>query len=425
MKALRKLISPAEGRQSCIATFAAAARGGAPENCAGLIVIQALQQESIYSSLGYSAGSEVLAHLRSAARGAIGTNDVLIKLDDSRLAIVLGSLRHANHALLAANRVRNACEQNLVIADHELALRLVVGVAVAPAEGETAESTLRRAETALRDAQESGQAVVMDSEPTLEPTLREWEIEENLTSALEQGDLQLFYQPKIDVRSGHIAGVEGLLRWQGQNLTPDVFIPVAERSGQIADLTRFSLLSAARQASEWPESLGNINVAVNLSAMLLQSSDLPSVIDSALAVWGIVPHRLTLEVTETALMEDPVHAHTVLSAIRELGCRVSIDDFGTGYSSLSYFKNIPADELKIDKSFVFSMLDDSRDRKIVSHIISLAHSFDLQVVAEGVETEAVLTVLRELDCDYAQGFYFSKALSADDFVTWADAFRIS
>jgi sensor c-di-GMP phosphodiesterase-like protein len=263
----------------------------------------------------------------------------------------------------------------------------------------------------------------MRSEPRTDNTLRDWQIEEGLSIALSNGDLELFYQPKIDIQSQSICGAEGLLRWQQQDISPDVFIEVAERTGQITELTRFALQSAVRQLAEWPQELSAVGVAVNLSAGDLNRADLPAIINGALDVWSVSPQRLTVEVTETALMNDPDAAHAILTAIRDLGCRVSIDDFGTGYSSLAYFKKIPADELKIDKSFVFSLLSDAADRNIVSHIIALAHSFGLRVVAEGVENPETLQCLSEMHCDYAQGFLFSKALPAGLFVEWAKRFR--
>ena len=426
MRAIHKLFKPQTGRQACVSAVAKATNGGnAAGNLIGLLVVQPIQLQDIYASLGYRAGTEVISTVHSAAENILANDDVVLHLDDGKLAIILNSLRHPNHALLAANKLRNACEQNVDLDGCELALRLRVGIAIIAQSDETPESALQRAELALREAKNSEQPVFMNSqcgEPTTDSVLRDWEIEEGLSAALSNGDLELFYQPKIDIRSQSICGAEGLLRWERKRIHPEVFIPVAEKTGQITELTRFALQSAIRQLAEWPQLLRKIGIAINLSATDLHRADLPAVIIGALEVWNIDPNRLTLEVTETGLMKDPVAAHKILTAIRDLGCRVSIDDFGTGYSSLAYFKNIPADELKIDKSFVYSMLTDAADRNIVSHIIGLAHSFGLQVVAEGVEDVKTLECLSEMNCDYVQGYYFSKALPIDDFVKWAKRF---
>jgi EAL domain-containing protein (putative c-di-GMP-specific phosphodiesterase class I)/GGDEF domain-containing protein len=424
MRAIRKLFRSDTGRQACVSEVARAANGGNSSNKhVGLLILKPIQLQDIYASLGFSAGTKVFSNIQSAAKNVLAKNDVVLHLDDGKIAIILGSLDHPNHALLAANKLRNACEQNVDLGGRELALRLRVGIAILQQPGETPESVLQRAELALREADESDQSVVMRGEPETDLVLRDWEIEKGLSSALSNGDLELFFQPKIDVCSQALCGAEGLLRWEQMGLTPDAFIPVAEKTGQITKLTRFALQSAVRQLAEWPQFLNEIGVAVNLSATDLNRGDLPGIINGALEIWSINPKRLTLEVTETALMEDPIAAHAILMAIRELGCRVSIDDFGTGYSSLAYFKKIPADELKIDKSFVFSMLTDAADRSIVNHVIGLAHSFGLQVVAEGVENQETLECLTEMNCDYVQGFHFSKALPTDDFVEWAKRFR--
>jgi EAL domain-containing protein (putative c-di-GMP-specific phosphodiesterase class I)/GGDEF domain-containing protein len=426
MRAIRKLFRPETGRQACVSAVAKAVNGGnSANNHVGLLILQPIQLQDIYATLGYRAGTNVISAVRSAAQNVLAKDDVVLQLDDGKLAIILSSLCHPNHALLAANKIRNACEQNVDLGGRELALRLRVGIAILAQPGETPESALQRAELALREAGETDQSVLMRGEPETDRVLRDWEIEKDLSIALSNGDLELFFQPKIDVGSQALCGAEGLLRWEQKGLTPDAFIPVAEKTGQITELTRFALQSAVRQLAEWPRFLNEIGIAVNLSATDLHRGDLPAVINGALDIWSINPRRLTLEVTETHLMEDPVAAHAILQATRELGCRVSIDDFGTGYSSLAYFKKIPADELKIDKSFVFSMLTDVADRNIVSHIISLAHCFGLKVVAEGVENQETLECLSEMNCDYVQGFHFSKALPPDDFVEWAKRFRKS
>lgn len=423
MKKLRKLLRPETGRMACVTALTKFANAqNAPDSHVALLLVRPIHVEEMYTSLGYKGGVEVLSALQSVVKNALGKDDVVVHLDDGKLAIIVSALGHPNHALLAANMLRNVCERSLEVDGQQFVLRVRIGIAVLKMPQEKAESVLQGAEQALVEADDSGQSVVMRSESSTDCRLRDWEIEEGLRVALFEGDLELFFQPKIDIKAKTICGAEGLLRWETEGIRPDEFIPVAEKTGQITELTRFALQSAVRKIAEWPPEFGDLGVAINLSAMDLHRADLPAAIKGALDIWNVNPGRLTLEITETALMADPLAAHAVLTEIRSFGCRVSIDDFGTGYSSLQYFKSIPADELKIDKSFVSSMLTDAADLSIVKHVISLAHSFGLKVVAEGVEDRETLQCLSEMQCDYAQGFYFSRALRAGPFIRWAKKF---
>jgi EAL domain-containing protein (putative c-di-GMP-specific phosphodiesterase class I) len=218
------------------------------------------------------------------------------------------------------------------------------------------------------------------------------------------------------------------MRWNrpdSGNVPPEIFIDVAEMTGQIDPLTRFAFHRALRQLGEWPKSVGPIGVAVNVTPSIVCNPELVDVIRNTAGLWSVGFDRLTVEVTENALMVDRERSHRVLTEIRELGARISIDDFGTGYSSLSYLKEIPADELKIDKSFVMNMLTDEADRKIVEQIIALGRSFDLEVVAEGVENAEVADRLAAMGCDYAQGFHYARPLPPQDFAAWLQEWRRS
>ena len=234
------------------------------------------------------------------------------------------------------------------------------------------------------------------------------------------------YQPKLSLPKLEVVGVEALMRWnrpESGNVPPEIFIDVAEMTGQIDPLTRFAFDRALRQLGEWPKNLGSIGVAVNVTPSIVCNPELVDVIRNAAGLWSVDFGRLTVEVTENALMVDRERSHRVLTEIRELGARISIDDFGTGYSSLAYLKQIPADELKIDKSFVMNMLKDESDRKIVEQIIALGRSFDLEVVAEGVENAEVAGLLAEMGCNYAQGFHFARPLPPREFPVWTQEWR--
>jgi EAL domain-containing protein (putative c-di-GMP-specific phosphodiesterase class I) len=218
-------------------------------------------------------------------------------------------------------------------------------------------------------------------------------------------------------------GAEALVRWQHRTrgpLSPELFIPVAERTGQIRPLTLWAMNTALRQASEWSHSLGRISVAVNVPPELVAQPDLPELVESALKLWGREHVQLALEITERSLVAAPERSFRILSRIRELGVKISIDDFGTGYSCLAYFRNIPADELKIDKNFVSGLLEDPACVEIASVIIDLAHRFGLSVVGEGVEDEATMAALKERHCDLAQGFLYGRPMTHEQFQHWLD-----
>jgi EAL domain-containing protein (putative c-di-GMP-specific phosphodiesterase class I) len=246
-------------------------------------------------------------------------------------------------------------------------------------------------------------------------------MQEELGAAIENKALELHYQPKVSASTGQFVGAEALLRWtnaKGESVPPDVFIPVAVDIGMMKPLTRFLLTTALRQAAEWPDTDKRRNISVNLEAQSVKDSDITDVISSSLSIWGDDNCDLTLEITEGALVEDSPSNFQCLNKIRSMGVGISIDDFGTGYSSLSYFKNIPATELKIDKSFVSNMLKSDQDRYLVEAIIWLAHRFGLKVVAEGVERDEELKLLVELECDTIQGYLFSKPLPHEEFCRW-------
>jgi EAL domain-containing protein (putative c-di-GMP-specific phosphodiesterase class I) len=243
-------------------------------------------------------------------------------------------------------------------------------------------------------------------------------IESDLRNALEREEFVLHYQPQVDLSTGRIVGVEALIRWQHPTLgmvPPARFIGLAEEMGLIVPIGLWVLRTACRQSVAWQNAgLGRIRVAVNLSARQFYQQDLAASIKAVLEETGIAPHLLELELTESMMMSDVEHAAGILRTLKAIGVQLSIDDFGTGYSSLAYLKRFPIDLLKIDQSFVRDITIDPDDAAIVLSIISLAHSLRLKVIAEGVETQAQLSYLQQHDCDYLQGFYFSRPLPAPE-----------
>ena len=246
----------------------------------------------------------------------------------------------------------------------------------------------------------------------------------HLRESLAQNHLALYYQPKIRIATGRPEGVEALLRWPHPRrgfIPPDQFIPLAEQTGIMGPLTHWVLETGLRQCRAWNSQGQPLNVAINLSTRALHDQQFPQTVATLLRQYDLAPARLTLEITESALMSDPARALEVLTHLAGLGVRLSIDDFGTGYSSLGYLKRLPVHEVKIDKAFVLAMGSDPKDAAIVQAVIVLAHALDLEVVAEGVEDQTTWDLLASWGCDSAQGYYMSRPLPAGEIPSWLSA----
>ena len=244
-----------------------------------------------------------------------------------------------------------------------------------------------------------------------------------LSHAIERQQLTLHYQPKVSFKTGRVVSAEALVRWLRPEhglVAPDEFIPLAEHTGLIRPLTQWVLYEALRECAAWRKAGIEITLAVNLSARNLLEAQFTELLASHLAAWSVPPEYLELEITESAIMSDPMRALDALTRLDAMGVRLSIDDFGTGYSSLAYLKKLPVDTLKIDKSFVMNMAQDGDDALIVRSTIDLAHNLGLRVVAEGVENQQTWDMLDELGCDIAQGYFLSRPLAAADFMEWLE-----
>ncbi len=391
-----------------------------------VLLVYVHQVEGLFASAGPVNAGRMLDELRNRLSQVSRPGDYFARLGDRKFVFVLSNLRNEGHALLAANKIlRNGAEPVSAGGQHA-SLRLSVGIAMYPGHARHPEQLMQCAETALLEAWKTAQPTVVYAAGRADELAAGWDLETQLANALEHGDLVMNYQPKLALASREIAGVEALMRWnrpESGNVPPEIFIDVAEMSGQIDPLTRFAFQRALRQLAEWPKNLGKLGMAVNVTPSIICNPEFVDVIRDAAGQRSVDLSRLTVEVTENALMVDRERSHRVLAEIRELGARISIDDFGTGYSSLAYLKQLPADELKIDKSFVMNMLADDGDRKVVEQIISLGRTFGLEVVAEGVESAEVASRLAAMGCHYAQGFHYSRPLPPQDFPAWVQEWR--
>ena len=372
----------------------------------------------LYATIGQAIVGKLLdgfqARLIMLGRGKC----VVEKLSDRKFAVLTNGLRNRGHVLLAAQKIERLMQETFSGADSQSQAKLTVGIVDGRGNGMDASELLKCAEIAVLDGRRHNETIRFYEPESAGEMILDWNLRRHLDEALQTGEFEVHYQPKIDLRSDRIVGAEALMRWNEKEIgpiSPDLFIEVAESTGQIVDLTHFAVQRVCRQASEWLTTIGTLDLAINISPSIILNSEIIDVLRSATSIWGIEPGALTLEVTENALMDDPAASHDVLTGIREFGARVSIDDFGTGYSSLSYLKELPADELKIDRTFVMGMLSDPGDYKIVKHTIDIAKSFGLSVVAEGVETAEMLEELKKLGCDCAQGYFICRPVPADEF----------
>jgi diguanylate cyclase (GGDEF)-like protein len=391
---------------------------GAGDAHLGLLLVQLRGLEALNHTIGYRCCDLVLDEVSRMLEEAFGARARVVRIGTSRFAVLLRGLKSEAHAVLAATRVGRIAVEPLEIEGQRVDLSFNQSIALYPAHASAAEGLLQCAELALKLGIETGEAISIYRPDSTADVNERHRVEAGLVRALEQGGVETFFQPQIEIATGRTVGAEALLRCRDGNgaaLPPEIVVAVAERTNRLAQLTSAVLHTGLRYAADWPVA-GTLSV--NISARSLKDPDLPALIADALEIWNREPAALTIEITETAFIEEPKKSLAAMRSLQARGVRVSIDDFGTGYSSLSYFTNIPASELKVDKSFVLAMLESDADRRIVQAVVNLAHGFDLAVVAEGVENRETLEALRRMGCDVAQGFLVGRPMAPAQYGEW-------
>jgi predicted signal transduction protein with EAL and GGDEF domain len=323
-------------------------------------------------------------------------------------------------AVLVAQNLALKLGEPFVVDGYRLHIGASVGIALYPQHGDDPDGLIRCADVAMYVAKQSADDYAIYSAEQDQHSAARLELIGELRAAIEDGQLIVHYQPKVDFVHGDVVGVEALVRWQHPErglIPPTEFIPLAEQTGLIRQLGDWVLCEALRQQHTWREIGFDILVAVNMSTQNLNES-LPEQIRELLARWCTPGDRLLIEITESALMADPTRSMAVLLRLRDMGVRIAIDDFGTGYSSLTYLKRLPVDEIKIDRSFICDMATDGDDTAIVRSTISLGHDLGLSVVAEGMEDGATWDLLADLGCDVGQGYFVARPMAPQQFVTW-------
>jgi diguanylate cyclase (GGDEF)-like protein/PAS domain S-box-containing protein len=375
----------------------------------------------INDTLGHAVGDQLLRGVARRLINSLREGDTVARLGDDEFAFLLPGMDQVEDVAKTAQKIIEILKSAFYFEGHELHVTPSIGIALYPNDGEDAQTLLKNANTALHRAKEQGRNTYQLYTPAMNATaLERLALESRLYRALEREEFVIYYQPQINIHTGGVVGVEALVRWRHPKLgliLPGKFIPLAEETGFIIPLGEWVLLTACAQNKAWQDAgLPPLRMAVNLSISHFKREDLTKMLAQVLEKTGLHPNYLELELTESIGMENVERAITKLQELKALGVKLSIDDFGTGYSSLSYLKRFPIDTLKIDQSFVQHIPTNPNDAAITTAIIAMAHSLNLKVIAEGVETEEQLTFLRPYRCDEMQGFLFSKPMPAEEFI---------
>jgi diguanylate cyclase (GGDEF)-like protein/PAS domain S-box-containing protein len=374
----------------------------------------------INDSLGHLIGDRVLQSVARRLFTCVRSSDTVSRQGGDEFVLLLWEERHARDASVTADRILQAMREPHCIDEHVLHVSASIGIAMFPEDGTDADTLIGNADVAMYHAKECGRDNYQFFQADMNARAIERQlIEADLRHAIERRELLLHYQPKVDLVSGAIVGVEALIRWRHPRrglLPPGQFIEIAEDCGLIVPIGRWILREACRQARAWQDAgLPAIRIAINVSAVELRAANFVSSVAASLAATGLQAHHLEIELTETFLMQEAQSTVVVLRELRAMGVHLALDDFGTGYSSLSYLQRFPIDTLKIDRSFIRDLATDADDATIVRAVIGMGNNLQLRVVAEGIETRAQLDFLRAQACAVGQGFYFSRALPTAEF----------
>lgn len=353
--------------------------------------------------------------VKSLAGTVLRPEDVVLRIGECDFAILLPNMRNSHHAVLAAHRLVRAFREPISVDGTPVTVMVTLGVAVCPEHGSDAATLCRNAEVAFGNAQRSGAQYALYSQEEVQAEIPF----DDLRDAIVNNRLEVYLQPIWDLRNNRMAGAESLARWNHPErgmVPPDAFIPLAEQTGLVVPLTRWSVNATLRHCAAARKAGHDLMVSINLSARVFHEQGIVEQVLGALNLWEVSPESVVLEVTENAIMEDPELSAQVLRRLRDQGLRIAIDDFGAGYASFSYLKRFPATELKIDRAFVKDILVDARSAQLVRAMIDMAHHLQITAVAEGVEDKEIVDRLIGMGCDFAQGYYFGRPQPAEQLI---------
>jgi len=385
-----------------------------------LLLIDLDRFKAVNDALGHAGGDRVLQQVTGRLSGCVPGTDLVARMSGDEFVVLQTDIGAAQDAEELARQIIDSLSAPFLLDGNELRLGCTIGIALSPGDGRDVEKLLRYADLAMYQAKAEGRNTVRFYSQEMESiSLNTISLEADLLKAIAQEQFVLHYQPQVDLTTGAITGAEALLRWNRPEFgltSPHVFIDIAEETGLIHEIGAWVLGKACSQAAAWHGlGYGFLQIAVNLSPVQFLRQDLVQLVAETLRATGLRPECLELELTEGSLLKDVERTRLILHDLKTLGVKIAIDDFGVGYSSLSYLKNFAVDTLKIDRSFVSSLSEGTRDEAIVRAIISMAESLELKVVAEGVETQSQLACLLNHPCDEAQGYLFSRPVPSDAF----------
>ncbi|MEX2648760.1 MAG: bifunctional diguanylate cyclase/phosphodiesterase [Alphaproteobacteria bacterium] len=388
-----------------------------------LMVVDLDRFKEINETLGYAFGDDVLREVARRLRGLLRESDTVARLGSDDFGVLLSSTASVEAAANVAERVIDTVSAKASIRGQSLDLPISIGIAIYPTHGEDAEALLRHADMALTEARRARVPYSVFATSGADASAGTLRLATEIRSAIERDELVLHYQPKVSMATGRTIGVEALVRWQHPELgliMPGDFMPLIERTALITPMSLKILTQALKQSRAWSEIGLDVPVAVNLSPRSLHQTDLPDRVAEILETVGVQPGRLSVEITETAIMVDEASAETVVRRLADLGVHIAIDDFGTGYSSLTRLRRLPVSELKIDRSFVRNMAQNNEDSVIVRALVDLGHRLGQRIVAEGVEDEATWQNLKSWGCDAAQGYHLCRPAPPQKLTTWLE-----
>ncbi|MDG4804622.1 bifunctional diguanylate cyclase/phosphodiesterase [Micromonospora sp. WMMD980] len=410
-------------RRRLVSAVAEAIKIGAPDEVVALLLFDVDRLRQVNESLGHAAGDKVLVEVAERLRACAPSSALVGRVGGDEFLVTL-RLESADAALELAAQLREQIRDEMVFDTLTLDVDTAVGVAVHPDHGGDAVALLQRVDLAATAAKSVPGSVQLYS-PALESrSLRRLGLAGDLERALADGDLEVYFQPKVTLRDRRLVGVECLARWEHPahgTVEPDDFVAVAEHTGQLGRLTEFVLRESLRRSRDWSHGEQALSVSVNLAARTLNDQHFPALVRDLLEEYGVPPQRLTLEITESGVLDGTERPIPTLRSLRDLGVRLSVDDFGTGNSSLAQLRRLPVHEVKVDRSFVQGMATDPGDLAIVNAVVTLSQQFGLTVVAEGVESELTLELLQDIGCEIGQGFLFSRPLPYERLEAWFGA----
>ncbi len=393
-----------------------------------LLMVDIDNLKLINETLGHNNGDKVISSVANRLRKKIRITDTLSRSGGDEFNLIIENIQQLEDVGLMAEKFARAIEHDMTIMDQEIHIKASIGISIYPQDGEDISSLLSNADAALYRAKDKGGNTYEFYSPDLgKKARRRLELENNLRYALDNDELVVYYQPKVDLITDEAYGMEALVRWnhpQQGIIPPDEFIPIAEEAGLIIQLGQQVIEKACHQFKCWQnENIPVTNISINVSARQFKEQDLVSILQKTLHKNQLDASHIELELTESTLLKNEQQAEAILNQLHNMGVKISIDDFGTGYASLSYLKRLPIDIIKIDKSFTDGILHDPDDIAIVNAIFGLAKGFEIKLVAEGIETQGQLDKIKELGVDYGQGYFWSPPLPADQYAEFLEKLK--